>query len=89
MSRNRPDEPVSANRAFETYWATSWARKSAQKFRREAFLCADSPNRTCVRHPDGVAGSRVLVTRGLPSPSCARGWQWIDGTKYYARMIPQ
>ena len=82
--------PSQPDPAFETYWAhLVGAQVSAEIPRGEAFLCADSAQTAPVYAILRELRVRALVTRGLPSSSCARGWQRIDGTKYYARMIPQ
>jgi hypothetical protein len=82
--------PSQPDPAFETYWAhLMGAQVSAEIPRGEAFLCADSAQTAPVYAILRELRVRALVTRGLPSSSCARGWQRMDGTKYYARMIPQ
>lgn len=76
--------------AFETYWAhLVGAQISAEIPRGEAFLCADSAQTAPVYALLQKLGVRALVTRGLPSRFCERGWQGMDGTGYYARMVPQ
>src|SRR5262249_19740026 len=74
--------------AFEGYWAyLDDLQIVAEMPEGGDLLCADRRARAPVYAAFASLGAVAAVTRAVPGPSCARGWQQIADTNFYIRLL--
>jgi hypothetical protein len=76
--------------SFEAFWAyMAQVQVVAEIPTGGDFLCADEPTTERIYASLAQLGARAAVTLAMPSRWCAAGWQKVEGTDYYVRLLDQ
>jgi 4-amino-4-deoxy-L-arabinose transferase-like glycosyltransferase len=82
------DRDERSGSSFDAFWAyLARVQIVAEIPNGQEFLCADEAIAKRVYSQLAQVGARAVVTMAMPSRWCSAGWQNVQGTKYYVRLL--
>lgn len=76
--------------SFEAFWAYMAQLQIVAEIPAGGdFLCSDELTRKRVYAELARVGARAVVTLAMPTRLCAEGWEKVEGTDYYVRLLDQ